>query len=139
MATFESIFPTFLTKCAELHTLLLSVAFALFVAGIITTIMHRISERAVIRLLIRLLILTSLLAFLPAWGNTLQTLLHNSVLSGLGVDPANVHDQYNQLLVIKRDSSTDTSWWNIIGNIVNTTVDLLITALLWLIGQIASL
>jgi hypothetical protein len=139
MATFESIFPTFLTKCAELHTLLLSVAFALFVAGIITTIMHHTSEKAVIRLLIRLLMLTSLLAFLPAWGNTLQQLLHNSILSGLGVDPANVHEQYNQLLVIKRDSSTDSSWWNIIGNIVNTTVDLLITALLWLIGQIASL
>jgi len=139
MATFESIFPTFLTKCAELHTLLLSVAFALFVAGIITTVMRGMSEKAVIRLLLRLLILTSLLAFLPAWGNTLQTLLHNSILSGLGVDPANVHEQYNQLLVIKRDTTTDTSWWNVIGRITETTVDLLVTALLWLIGQIASL
>src|SRR5438034_2577636 len=31
MATFENIFPTFLAKCAELHDLLLTVAFALFV------------------------------------------------------------------------------------------------------------
>jgi len=139
MATFESIFPTFLTKCAELHTLLLSVAFALFVAGIITTVMRGMSEKAVIRMLLRLLMLTALLAFLPTWGNTLQTLLHNSILSGLGVDPANVHEQYNQLLVIKRDTSTDTSWWNVIGRITEATVDLLVTALLWLIGQIASL
>ena len=38
MATFNSIFPTFLGKCADLHTLLLSVAFALFVTGIIITV-----------------------------------------------------------------------------------------------------
>ena len=38
MATFDSIFPTFLAKCGELHTLLLSVAFALFVTGIIVTV-----------------------------------------------------------------------------------------------------
>jgi len=40
MATFDSIFPTFLAKCGELHTLLLSVAFALFIVGIIVTVMH---------------------------------------------------------------------------------------------------
>src|ERR1051325_1315245 len=119
MATFESIFPTFLTKCADLHTLLLSVAYALFVVGIIMTVARGMSDRAILRLMVRMVILTSLLAFLPAWGNTMQQTLHNSILSGLGVDPSNVHEQYNQLLAIKRDSSTDTSWWNIIGNIVN--------------------
>src|ERR1044072_4175485 len=132
MAAFESIFPTFLTKCAELHTLLLSVAFALFITGIITTVAHGMSEKAVLRLLGRLVILTALLAFLPTWGNTVQQTLHTSILSGLGVDPANVHEQYNQLLVIKRDENTETSWWNIIGNIANFTVDLLVTAILWL-------
>ena len=45
MATFDSIFPTFLAKCGELHTLLLSVAFALFVTGIIVTVHHRFSHR----------------------------------------------------------------------------------------------
>ena len=38
MATFDSIFPTFLAKCGELHTLLLSVAFALFIVGVIATV-----------------------------------------------------------------------------------------------------
>ena len=139
MATFESIFPTFLAKCAELHGLLLSVAFALFVTGVIVTVFHKFTHRAALQLLMRLLLLTSLLVFLPAWGNQIQSLLQNSVLSGLGVDPANVHQQFNQLLVINRDPATDTSWWNVMAQLHNFTTDLIITALLWLVGQLASL
>ena len=139
MATFDSIFPTFLAKCAELHTLLLSVAFALFVAGIIVTVAHGFTQKTLLHLLSRLLLLTSLLVFLPAWGNTLQTLLQNSILSGLGVDPSNVYQQFNQLLVIKRDPSTQSSWWNIISQLHNFTTDIIISALLWLVGQLASL
>ena len=67
MATFDSIFPTFLAKCGELHTLLLSVAFALFIVGVIVTVMHHSSHDAILHLLLRLLLLTSLLVFLPAW------------------------------------------------------------------------
>ncbi|MBU6410936.1 MAG: hypothetical protein KGR98_11180 [Verrucomicrobia bacterium] len=138
MATFNSIFPTFLTDCAGLHTLLLSVAFALFIVGVIVTVSHRFTHRALLNLLMRLLLLTSLLVFLPAWGNALQTLLQNSILSGLGVDPAQVYHQFNQLLVIKRDP-TQTSWWNIMSQLHNFTTDIIISALLWLVGQLASL
>ena len=106
MATFDSIFPTFLAKCGELHTLLLSVAFALFIVGVIVTVKHHSSHKSILDLLVRLLLLTSLLVFLPAWGNTLQNLLQTSILSGLGVDPANVYQQFNQLLIIKRDPAT---------------------------------
>ena len=102
MATFESIFPTFLTKCAELHDLLLLVAYALFVVGIITFVAHGFQPRACLRLLVRLGVLTALLVFLPDWGNRLQQLLKDSVLSGLGVDPANVYQQYEQLLEAKK-------------------------------------
>src|SRR5580693_4131165 len=139
MATFDSIFPTFLAKCGELHTLLLSVAFALFIVGVIATVQHRSSHKSILNLLLRLLILTSLLVFLPVWGNTLQNLLQDSILSGLGVDPANVYQQFNQLLIIKRDPTTQTSWWNVMSQLHNFTTDLIITALLWLIGQLASL
>ena len=141
MATFDSIFPTFLAKCADLHTLLLSVAFALFVTGIIVTVFHRFTHRAALNLLLRLLLLTSLLVFLPAWGNQLQSLLQNDVLSGLGVDPTQVYQQYNQLLVTKLNdsSSTSTSWWDIMGKLTSITVDLIVTAVLWLVGQFASL
>jgi hypothetical protein len=138
MATFDSIFPTFLAKCGELHTLLLSVAFALFVTGVIVTVSQRFTHRVLLNLLMRLLLLTSLLVFLPTWGNQIQSLLQNSILSGLGVDPSQVYQQFNQLLVIKRDPA-QTSWWNIMAQLHNYTTDLIITALLWLVGQLASL
>ena len=88
----------------------LSVAFAFFIVGVIVTVSHRFTHHALLNLLMRLLLLTSLLVFLPSWGNTLQTLLQNSVLSGLGIDPAQVYQQFNQLLVIKRDPSMPSSW-----------------------------
>src|SRR5580658_7008392 len=117
MATFDSIFPTFLAKCGELHTLLLSVAFALFIVGVIVTVKHRSSHKSILDLLVCLLLLTSLLVFLPAWGNTLQNLLQTSILSGLGVDPANVYQQFNHLLIIKRDPATQSSWWNVMSQL----------------------
>ena len=140
MATFDSIFPTFLAKCADLHTLLLSVAFALFVTGVIVTVFHKFTHRAGLHLLLRLLLLTSLLVFLPGWGNQIQSLLQNSILSGLGVDPTLVYQQYNQLLVTKMSAaSSSTSWWDVVGQLKSITVDLIVTAVLWLIGQFASL
>jgi hypothetical protein len=138
MATFESIFPTFLTMCGELHTLLLSVAFALFITGVIATVMHDSTEKVIQHLLLRVLLLTCLLVFLPSWGNTVQTLLQNSVLSGLGVDPSQVYQQYSQLLVAKmNENSSNTSWWDIVSQFKSMTVDLLVTAAFWLIGQFA--
>jgi hypothetical protein len=139
MATFDSIFPNFLAKCGDLHTLLLSVAFALFIVGVIATVHQRSSHKSILNLLLRLLLLTSLLVFLPGWGNTLQNLLQTSILSGLGVDPSQVYQQFNQLLVIKRDPSTQSSWWNVMSQLHNFTTDIIITALLWLVGQLASL
>jgi hypothetical protein len=139
MATFNSIFPTFIADCGGLQTLLLNVAYALFIVGVIDTGMHRSSHKAILNLLLRLLLLTSLLVYLPAWGNTLQQLLQNSILSGLGVDPANVYQQYNQLLVIHRDPSTQSSWWNIMSQLNSFTIDKIISAILWLVGQLASL
>ncbi|HLX72737.1 MAG TPA: hypothetical protein VKV04_24205 [Verrucomicrobiae bacterium] len=139
MATFDSIFPTFLAKCGELHTLLLSVAYALFVSGIIVTVHHRFSHRVALHLSVRLLVLTALLVYLPVWGNQIQQLLQNSILSGLGVDPQQVYQQFNQLLVIKRDPATQSSWWNILSQLNNFSADLIITVVLWIIGLLASL
>lgn len=138
MATFESLFPTFLTRCAELHGLLLSVAFALFIVGVMVTVYHKFSHRVGLHLLVRLLVLTTLLVFLPVWGNQLQALLQSSLLSGLGVDPANVQEEFNRMLIIKRDQATDTAWWNIMAQIHNFTTDLIVSAILWLVGCVAS-
>lgn len=139
MASFESIFPTFLQKCAELHSLLCLVAFMLFIVGTILFVQPGFTGKALIMHLVRLMVLTALLVMLPRWGNDVQTVLQNSILSGLGVDPTQVHDQYNQLLVIKRDTGTGQSWWDILGNLQGFTVEILVSAILWLVGQFASL
>ena len=65
--------------------------------------------------------------------------MQSSILSGLGVDPSQVYQQFNQLLVIKRDPATQSSWWNVMSQLHNFTTDLIISAILWLVGQLASL
>ena len=134
MATFDSIFPTFLAKCGELHTLLLSVAFALFIVGIIVTVMHHSSHKSILNLLLRLFLLTSLLVFLPAWGNTLQNLLQTSILSGLGVDPAQVYQQFVKCSSSSATPPRQSSWWNVLSELHNFTTDLIISVVLWLVG-----
>lgn len=139
MATFEQLFPTFLQKCVELHELLRIVAFMLFIVGTILLVVHGFSGKTLILHIVRLFVLTALLVMLPQWGNQAQQLLQSSILDGLGVDPSNVQDQYNQLLVIKRDTGTDRSWWDILSDLNSFTVELLISGFLWLFGQFASL
>ena len=139
MATFEQLFPTFLQKCVELHELLRIVAFMLFIVGTILLVVHGFSGKTLILHIVRLFVLTALLVMLPQWGNQAQQLLQTSILDGLGVDPSNVQDQYNQLLVIKRDTGTDRSWWDILSDLNSFTVELLISGFLWLFGQFASL
>ena len=139
MATFEQLFPTFLQKCAELHELLRIVAFMLFIVGTILLVVHGFSAKTLMLHMVRMFVLTALLVMLPQWGNQVQQLLQTSILDGLGVDPSQVHEQYNQLLVIRRDTGNDRSWWDIIGDLNAFTVEILITGILGLVGQFASL
>jgi hypothetical protein len=139
MATFNSIFPTFLTLCGQLNSLLLSVAYALFITGIIITVYHQFTHETVLRLMIRILALTCVLVYLPVWGNALQQLLQSSIISGLGVDPSQVYQQFLNLLIINRDSSTPSSWWNVLSQLHNISTDLIVTIVLWIVGHFASL
>jgi len=139
MATFDQLFPTFLQKCAELHELLRIVAFMVFIVGTILLVTHGFTGKTLMLHLVRLLILTALLVYLPQWGNQAQSLIQTSIMNGLGVDPSQVQDQYNQLLVIRRDSGSGTSWWDILGNLTSFTVEHLISGVLWLVGEFASL
>ena len=139
MASFESLFPTFLQKCAELNELLRIVAFMLFIVGTIMLVVHGFSGKTLMLHMVRLFVLTALLVMLPQWGNQVQQLVQTSILNGLGVDPSNVQDQYNQLLVVKRDAGSDHSWWDILGDLNGFTVEILISGVLWLVGEFASL
>jgi hypothetical protein len=84
-------------------------------------------------------VLTALLVMLPLWGNQAQQLLQTSILDGLDVDPSQVHEQYNHLLEVRRDTGSSHSWWDILGDLNAFTVEILITGILWLVGQLASL
>src|SRR5581483_3915612 len=139
MPSFESLFPTFLQKCAELHELLRIVAFMLFIVGTIMLVVHGFTGKTLMLHMVRLFVLTALLVMLPQWGNQVQSLVQTSILNGLGVDPSNVQDQYNQLLVVKRDTGSDHSWWDILGDLSGFTVEVLISGVLWLVGEFASL
>src|SRR6185436_10906278 len=139
MATFEQLFPTFLQKCAELHELLRIVAFMLFIVGTILIVLHGFTGKTLVLHMVRLFVLTALLVMLPQWGNQVQQLVQTSILNGLGIDPRNVLDQYNQLLVVKRDTSGDNSWWDILGALNSFTVESLVSGILWLVGPFASL
>ena len=139
MASFESLFPTFLQKCVELHELLRIVAFMLFIVGTIMLVVHGFTGKTLMLHMVRLFVLTALLVMLPQWGNQVQHLVQISILDGLGIDPSNVQDQYNNLLVVKRDSGSDHSWWDILGDLSGFTVEVLISGVLWLVGEFASL
>ena len=93
MASFESIFPTFLQVCSQLHDLLQTVAFMLFIVGTVMVVMHEFTEKTVGLHIIQVFALTALLVFLPQWGNAMQLLVQSSIISGLGVDPSSVQDQ----------------------------------------------
>src|ERR1041385_4687483 len=98
MPPFETLFPGFLSKCADLHNLLLLVAYMLFIVGIVLKVSHGFSAQSMSLYLVRLIVLVPLLVYLPRWGNQLQALVQSSVLEGLGVDPSDVYTQYTQLL-----------------------------------------
>src|SRR5262245_59693637 len=139
MASIESISATFLQECAELRELLCIVACMLFVVGNILFVLHAFSPKTMMLHVVRLLILTGVLVCLPDCVNRVQELLHKPSLNGLGIDPANVQDHYNQLLVIKRDKSEERSWWDILSDLPSFTMEQLISGILWLLGHFASL
>ncbi|MBL9139286.1 MAG: hypothetical protein JNK85_25685 [Verrucomicrobiales bacterium] len=140
MATFEQLFPTFIQKCADLHALLRLVTFGLFIVGTIVTVAPGFTTRGLLLHLVRLVILMSLLMLLPTWGNQVQDVLQSSILDGLGVDPSKVQEQYQNLLEIKRDQGpSEKSWWLIIADLRNTTIEAIVSVALWLLGVAAAL
>lgn len=137
MPPFETLFPTFASKCAELHRLLSAVAFLLFIVGTVMMVGRRFTAGRLIRHLTRIAILTAVLVMLPTWGNKAQALVHEGILDHLGVDPAEVQAQYQKLLIVKRDEPGRRSWWDILGDLNMFSAETLITGVLWLVSQAA--
>ena len=123
----------------ELHELLRIVAFMLFIVGTILLVVHGFTGKTLMLHMVRLFVLTALLVMLPQWGNQVQSLVQTSILDGLGIDPSQRARPIQQFLVVKRDTGSDHSWWDILGDLSGFTVELLISGVLWLVGEFASL
>lgn len=139
MASFESLFPTFLQRCADLRVLLLVVAYLLVIVGIIMTAMRRPSPRAWMRYFVRVTVVMSLLVFLPQWGDGIQGIVATTVTDTLKADPDQVFLAYQQTLAIKHSQTESTGLWDLIASGTSALVNIIISGVLWLVAFAASL
>src|ERR1041385_6860135 len=100
MNSFDSLFPTFLQRCADLRVVLLVVAYMLVIVGIIMTAMRRPSVRAWTRYLVRIMVVMSLLVLLPQWGDQVQGIVARTVTNSLKADPNQIYFAYQEALQI---------------------------------------
>lgn len=139
MATFESLFPTFLQRCAELRTVLMVVTYMLVIVGIIMMAMRRPSVRAWTRYFVRITIVMSLLVFLPQWGDTVQGVVATTVTDTLNANPDQILQAYKDTLATKQNEDESQSLWDLIASWNSFVVNALIAFFLWAFAFIASL
>jgi hypothetical protein len=137
MASFESLFPTFLQRCADLRNVLMVVAYMLVIVGIIMMAMPRPSVRAWTRYFVRLIVVLSLLAFLPQWGDQVQRIVADTVKNTLHANPDQIFQAYKDTLAIKQGENNSQSLWDMIGSWNSFLVNILIGFILWLFSFVA--
>jgi hypothetical protein len=137
---FNSLFPSFLNDCVQLKTALMPIAYLLLTAGMIsTTIADHRSVSAMMRTFGRTIVYIVLLTFLVTWGNQLSQLFSDFVKNQLGVDPANVFEQYKAILIPKKSPSGHSGMLEWIFNWRGNFFEMLIAGLLWIFGIFAGL
>lgn len=81
-----------------------------------------------------------MLAYLPAWGDQVATIVDTTVRETLHADPAAVYDQYQKALVINKDTSGSSSglksWWETLNG--QAMFEAVISGVLYLLGLLAS-
>jgi len=139
MSDFNSLFPHFLDRCVGLKSVLMPVAFVLFVTGVIaSTIGGRRSASAYVRAFGRTSVYVVLLAFLVPWGNELSQITDTTVREVIKADPRKVFDQYNAALIAKRSETERASWWDKLFNAGTSMFEAIVSGVLWLFGLLAS-
>jgi len=139
MASFNSLFPTFLQRCADLRIVLLVVAYMLVIVGIIMMATRRPSPRAWMRHFVRITLVMSLLVFLPQWGDQVQGIVATTVTNTLKANPDQIYTAYQETLKIKHSETETTGLWDIIANGTSGVVNAIIGGILWLVAFAASL
>lgn len=139
MTDFNSIFPNFLNQCVQLKQLLTPIAYVLLVGGMISTILTGPrSGEAYARVVVRTLVLVVLLTFLVSWGNTVTSVVDSTVKNVLKVDPSQIYSQYQAALEMQKTPDDSPTWWQKVFSFTATIFESLVSALLWLVGWVAS-
>jgi len=131
-------FPNFLSQCLSLKTLLTPIAYLLITGGLIaSTIAHHRSGSAALHNVGKIIVLLMLLVFLPTWGNQVVSIVDDLVKNTLKVDPAQIHDQYQAALQLKKSDGGDKSWWEKVFDFPSLT-EALMTVAFMILGWLAS-
>jgi hypothetical protein len=139
MNSFDSLFPTFLQRCADLRVVLMVVAYLFVIVGTIMTAMRRPSVRAWMRFFVRIIVVMSLLVFLPRWGDAIQQIVAHTVTVTLKADPDQILQAYKDTLAIKQEQGESQSLWDRVASWNSFIINALIAFLLWTFAFFASL
>ena len=139
MDEFNILFPNFTTRCADLKSVLMPVAYLLLVTGMVTsTITNRRSVSASMQTFGRTIVFIILLTHLVSWGNQICQITDTTVKDVLKADPTKVYEQYNKALEAKKSDTAQAGWWEKLFNLGTSIFEALISALLWIFGLLAS-
>ena len=141
MNDFNTLFPNYLSQCAEMNRVLTPIAFVLLAIGVVSSTVtgHR-SPSAYLRTVGRTFAIAAALAYLPTWSNEAATVVDTTVRETLHADPAGVFDQYKKTLAINKgpggSSSGSKSWWDLLD--AQALFEMFISGVMWLLGFLAS-
>ncbi len=136
MNDFNTLFPNFLTQCAELNRVLTPVAVVLFVVGIVaSTATGNRSASAYMRTVARTFAYVGALALLLTWGSEVATAIDDTVKNTLQANPAAVFDDYNKALAIQKGAGEGKSWWDMLDR--QAIFEAAVSAVLYLFGLLA--
>jgi len=139
MNNFDILFPNFTTRCGDLRSVLMPVAYLFLVVGMVTSVIGgRRSAGAVLRVLGRTIVYIIVLTQLVNWGNQIAVITDTTVRDVLQADPSNVYQQYNQALRVQTSTTSQQSWWEKLFNVGTSIFEALISGLLWVFGLLAS-
>src|SRR6266545_3223573 len=143
MNNFDTLFPNFLSQCAEMNRVLTPIAFVLLAIGIVSSTVtgHR-SPSAYLRTIGRTFAFAAVLAYLPTWSNEIATVVDTTVKETLKADPTAVYAQYQKALAISKgtggsNTGGSKSWWDLLD--AGSIFEAIVSGALYLFGLVASI
>lgn len=138
MGDFNTMFPQFAARCAELKSILTPLAYVLLVGGMISaTIAGHRSGAAYMRTFGRTIVFIVLLTFLISWGNTITSVVDSTVRDVLHVDPTKIYDDYQNALAMKKAAEGERSWWERVFEWRASLLEAILTGIFYVFGWLA--